>query len=52
MVEVAQLSVNETQERADAKAKQIGYEADAVKSTIQDVVKYQADAFKIMETDL
>jgi len=34
MVEVAQLSVNETQEKADATAKQIGYEAAAVKSTI------------------
>jgi len=41
---------NETIERATATAEKINYEAAAVKSTITDVVTYQADAFKVMET--
>lgn len=53
MVKVAEMSAkNETIETATATAEQIKFEAAAVKSTISDVVNYQADAFKVMETEL
>lgn len=52
MIEVAKLSVNETEEIAKAAAAKIGYEADAIKSTIQDVVTLQADGFKNMTSSL
>ena len=51
-MEVAKLSVNETEEKATELASQIGYEASAIKSTIKEVVSQQADAFQEMGTNL
>ena len=50
--EVAKLAVNSTIETANGNANKTIYEAEAVKSTIEEVVKNQADAFAYMKANL
>jgi len=51
-VMIAELAVNATIETAMGNAKKITYEAEAVKSTVEEVVKNQAEAFGYMKTNL